>query len=243
MDLTDEQAAWPMMPPECRRTCPTKGDCTRCGCAKRAGGWTPDMLKERQAALTDEGYHGVAYHRAEIEARRLAQAREAEAPVDPAYRALRALVDRTAEEQDKRADTPTLANKAIDEHVIPPANPKAAQALRDGKAPLDLIEYDAEVEIAKAMLTGAIKYGRRNFAHPTTEILASTYGAALRRHVGLMLKGEDLDGDSGLSHWAHIGANANVVLAAMAAGTYVNDLAPVVTAASAISNARHSGGV
>ena len=120
-------------------------------------------------------------------------------------------------------------------------NPKATQALRDGKPPLDLIEYDAEVEIAKAMLTGAIKYGRRNYAHPDTEILASTYGAAVRRHAGLILKGEEFDADSGLSHWAHIGANANVVLGAIAAGTYVDDLAPVVTKLSAVSNARHSG--
>lgn len=144
---------------------------------------------------------------------------------------------------DPRHPWPNVADaqKAIVEHVDPPGNPKAAQALRDGKPPLDLLEYDAEVEIAKAMLTGAIKYGRRNYAHPDTEILASTYGAAVRRHAGLLLKGETYDDDSGLSHWAHIGANANVVLAAIAAGTYVDDLAPVVTKLSAISNARHSG--
>lgn len=122
-----------------------------------------------------------------------------------------------------------------------PRNPKAQQALRDAKPPLDLLEYAAEVEIAKAMLTGAQQYGRRNYVHPDTEILASTYGAAVRRHVGLLLEGEEFDKDSGLSHWAHIGANANVVLAAIAAGTYVDDLAPVVKEASAIPNQRHSG--
>lgn len=120
-------------------------------------------------------------------------------------------------------------------------NPKAAQALRDGKAPLDLIEHAAEVEIARVMKHGADRYGRRNYVHPDTEILATTYVAAIRRHAGAIAAGEEVDPDSGFSHWAHIGANINVVLAAIAAGTFVNDLAVAVTELSAISNARHSG--
>ncbi len=125
-----------------------------------------------------------------------------------------------------------------------PANPKDVQALRDGKVPLDLIEHAAEVEIAKAMHTGAMKYGRRNYCHPDTPIYATTYGAAVRRHMGAWLAGEDLDPDSGLSHWAHIGANVNVVLGAMAAGTFIDDRAPATPLpASSRSNAQHSGSV
>lgn len=125
---------------------------------------------------------------------------------------------------------------------IAAANPKAAQALRDGKAPLDLIEHAAELEIAKVMHTGALKYGRRNYVHPDTRIYATTYIAAIRRHIGAYAAGETLDPDTDLSHLAHIGANINVVLAAMAAGTFVDDREGEAKAASAVSNQRHSGG-
>lgn len=128
--------------------------------------------------------------------------------------------------------------------VTAPRNPKDAQALRDGKVPLDLIEHAAEMEIARAMHTGAVKYGRRNYCHPDTPIFATTYAAAVRRHMGAWLAGEDLDPDSGLSHWAHIGANVNVVLGAIAAGTFIDDRAPAEPlAASARSNAQHSSSV
>ena len=126
------------------------------------------------------------------------------------------------------------------DNAVAAANPKAAQALRDGKPPLDLIEHAAEVEIAKVMHTGAVKYGRRNYTHPDTRIYASTYIAAIRRHIGAYAAGETLDPDSGLSHLAHIGANNNVVLAAIAASTFVDDRTVEVKAASVISNERHS---
>jgi hypothetical protein len=124
-------------------------------------------------------------------------------------------------------------------------NPKAAQATRDGKVPLDLIEYAAEVEIAKAMHTGAVKYGRRNYR--TIEIHATTYIAALKRHIGAWASGEDLDPESGLSHLAHIGANVNVLLGAIDAGTFHDDRAPATRSKiqelqSQRSNAQHSGG-
>lgn len=104
-------------------------------------------------------------------------------------------------------------------------NPKQLAAVRDDKPPLDLLEHPADCEIARALQTGAVKYGRKNF-RAVGKINASTYGAAIRRHVGAWLNGEDLDPESGLSHLAHVGACVHVVFAAMEARTYVDDRGP-----------------
>lgn len=103
-------------------------------------------------------------------------------------------------------------------------NPKAAAATRDGKAPLDLLERRADEEVARALQTGAAKYGRKNYR--TIEVFATTYGAAIRRHAGAWLSGEDLDPETGLSHLAHVGANLHVLFGAEEAGTLVDDRGP-----------------
>lgn len=123
-------------------------------------------------------------------------------------------------------------------------NPKAAAATRDAKAPLDLLELVADEQIAAALQTGAVKYGRQNYK--TIDIFATTYGAAIRRHVGAWLVGEDDDPESGLSHIAHIGANVHVLMAAIAEGTFCDDRGPQERTPeqvelSAVSNAQHSG--
>lgn len=104
-------------------------------------------------------------------------------------------------------------------------NPKAVAARNDGKAPLELLEYPADCEIARALATGAAKYGKKNFRVIGT-ISASVYGGAIRRHIGEWLNGEDCASDSGLSHLAHIGANIHVLFAAIEAGTFVDDRGP-----------------
>lgn len=104
-------------------------------------------------------------------------------------------------------------------------NPKELAAARDAKPPLDLLEMPAEIEIARVLATGAAKYGRKNFRHGGA-INASVYGAAIRRHIGAWLNGEDEDPDSGLSHLAHVGACVHVLFASMEAGTYVDDRGP-----------------
>lgn len=106
-------------------------------------------------------------------------------------------------------------------------NPKDLAAIRDGKPRLDLLEYVAQVETAKAMATGAQKYGKKNYR--LIPVLASVYGAAIGRHVGAWLDGEDLDPESGLSHIAHIGANVQVILGAEDAGTLVDDRQPRIS--------------
>jgi hypothetical protein len=123
------------------------------------------------------------------------------------------------------------------------SNPKQYAATRDSKAPLDLLEGTAEEAIARALQTGALKYGKKNYR--TIRIFASTYGAAIRRHIDAWNDGEEDDPESGLSHLAHIGANLHVLFGAMDAGTFEDDRGPQPRTeeqeeASARSNAQHS---
>jgi hypothetical protein len=101
-------------------------------------------------------------------------------------------------------------------------NPKAAQAVADGKAPLDYLESAVcDPSEARVMFSGAQKYGRRNFRDST--IKATTYIGALRRHVNAFASGEDIDPDSGEPHLAHIRACCAVLMSAQDAGTYHDD--------------------
>jgi hypothetical protein len=103
-------------------------------------------------------------------------------------------------------------------------NPKDLAATRDKKPPLARLEHVADIEIAKALETGAVKYGKKNYH--TIPILAEVYGGAIRRHIGAWLDGEDIDPESGLNHLAHIGANVHVLLAAIHYGQFRDDRGP-----------------
>lgn len=70
------------------------------------------------------------------------------------------------------------------------------------KAPLDLIPYEAQEEIAKVLGFGAKKYARGNF---TKGLEYSRLIAAALRHLNQFNSGEDKDPESGLSHIAHAG--------------------------------------
>jgi hypothetical protein len=89
------------------------------------------------------------------------------------------------------------------------------------KVPLDLLEHPAEVAIAKALETGAVKYGRKNYRKSVVH--ASVYGAAIRRHIGAWLNGETYDPESGLNHLAHVAATVHVIYGSMEAGTFEDD--------------------
>jgi hypothetical protein len=78
---------------------------------------------------------------------------------------------------------------------------KAKKFDRD-KAPLDLIPYEAQEEIARVLAFGAKKYGRGNF---TGGLEYSRLLSAAMRHLGQFNSGQDLDEESGLSHVAHAG--------------------------------------
>lgn len=113
---------------------------------------------------------------------------------------------------------------------MPEANPKAARAVADGKAPLEYLEPIADEGEARVLFAGANKYGRRNFVNPDTEMHWSTYLGSMRRHLNALHRGEDIDPDTGEHHLAHIRANTAVLLASAAAGTLTDDrLDSVVT--------------
>lgn len=98
-------------------------------------------------------------------------------------------------------------------------NPKAVAA--SSKPRLDLLEPVADAEIARAMASGTERYGIRNYRR--SPVSARVYYAAMRRHLGAWLDGEDVAPDSGVHHLAHVAANVHVVLAAIQAGTFADD--------------------
>src|SRR5690242_14166138 len=100
-------------------------------------------------------------------------------------------------------------------------NPKDVAAQADGKAPLDLLEPVANEEISRALAFGASKYGTRNYVE--SPIAARVYIAAIMRHCAAWLRGEDCAQDSGVHHLGHVGANVHVALAAIEAGTFIDD--------------------
>ena len=100
-------------------------------------------------------------------------------------------------------------------------NPKYVQAQKEGKAPLERLERSADEQVALVLQHGADKYGARNWRKD--KIRVSTYVAAVRRHIGAINDGEDIDPDSGMHHMAHIGANVHVFLDALAHDMVIDD--------------------
>lgn len=60
------------------------------------------------------------------------------------------------------------------------------------------VSQSVMAELGIAMMEGARKYGRHNYR--VTDIVASTYYDATRRHLDAWWEGEDIDPDSGLHH-------------------------------------------
>jgi hypothetical protein len=107
-------------------------------------------------------------------------------------------------------------------------NPK--QLVSDTKPQLQLIPPAAEIAEAKALEYGAFKavradggngYGPWNWRG--TSIQLTTYVGAIRRHLNAIMRGEDIDPRSGLSHWSHIRASTGIVLDAESVGTLIDD--------------------
>ena len=81
--------------------------------------------------------------------------------------------------------------------------------LDSGKAPLDLIPYEAEEAVAQVFAFGLKKYTRANWAEG---ISYSRLLSACLRHIGKFNKGQDLDEESGLNHIAHAACNLVMLL-------------------------------
>lgn len=77
------------------------------------------------------------------------------------------------------------------------------------KPPINLIPYDAKVEIGKVLGFGQNKYGRAQW---TGGIEYSRLLAAAERHMGLFNSGQNLDEESKLEHIAHAAVNLCMLL-------------------------------
>jgi len=123
----------------------------------------------------------------------------------------------------------------ITEHGMQPSapannggeNPKDRVSAK--KPPLHLIPPAAESVV---MALGAKKYGAANWR--STNVKASVYVAAARRHLVQWFDGQDDDPESGVSHLAHARACLGILLDAMATGHLVDDRPPKGAAAELI---------
>lgn len=101
-------------------------------------------------------------------------------------------------------------------------NPK--QVVGAGKLPLDLVPDAVQLYASIAFLEGALKYGRFNWR--ISGVRASTYIAALKRHLLRFANGEWADPDTGVPHLASILACVGIMLDAHLAGKLLDDRAP-----------------
>jgi hypothetical protein len=74
-----------------------------------------------------------------------------------------------------------------------------------------------------ALLDGALKYGRSNWR--VNGVRATTYIAAIKRHLHLYEEGENTAEDSGVPHLGHILACVAILIDAKAAGKLNDDRA------------------
>ena len=81
-----------------------------------------------------------------------------------------------------------------------------------GKLRMDLIPGEAIEQLAAVLSYGAEKYDEDNWKRHDVEQGRKRHWAALMRHAVAYQKGEPTDPDSGLSHLAHLVANAAFVI-------------------------------
>lgn len=98
-------------------------------------------------------------------------------------------------------------------------NPKESAGRK--KCPMHLLSPSAMRETANALGSGAAKYGVRNYR--TAGVNATTYVAAILRHITAWNDGEDNDSESGLSHIAHVAACCDILLDTQACGMLNDD--------------------
>lgn len=89
------------------------------------------------------------------------------------------------------------------------------------KCPMNLLPPVALEQVAWVHKLGNDKYGPFNWRGKP--IGSSAYVAAIMRHLMAWHAGEDMDGESGKSHLAHIGATANILMDAEHCGTLIDD--------------------
>ena len=89
------------------------------------------------------------------------------------------------------------------------------------KPDISLVPPVAVIQEAVAMGLGAAKYGAYNWRD--SPVRATVYVSAAMRHLYQWLDGEELDGESGVSHLAHVRACCGIVLDAKSIGCLIDD--------------------
>lgn len=101
------------------------------------------------------------------------------------------------------------------------------------KPPLHLIPPSAETLEAVVLGLGARKYGPWNWR--STNVQATVYISAAKRHLAQWLDGVDNDPESGVSHLAHVRATIGILIDAQATGHMSDDRPPKGVAAELIA--------
>ena len=114
----------------------------------------------------------------------------------------------------------TAIRKATEMGIAPTENPKALVG-RQKSPTISPVPATSVAWLAEAHLDGAVKYGPLNWRE--SPIKLSDYIDAAIRHLLALKEGEDVTGDSGLPHAAHVMAGMSIVLDAQACGTLIDD--------------------
>ena len=138
----------------------------------------------------------------------------------------------TTPEEHTMPDSHPASQKPIEERLkdhldnllvtIPddiPQDPKKDAG--DQKNPMHLIPYEASAVVARALKSGADKYGEFNWRE--NHVKMSTYIAAIRRHVGEWQEGRDADPETGEHPLAHVAASCLIILDAIKHGCVEDD--------------------
>lgn len=109
----------------------------------------------------------------------------------------------------------TIPSEIMNSHIC--AKPKTEP---QSKPDLSFMPFSAEVEAAVAFEVGAIKYGRDDYKR--VPISAVERAAAIKRHIGKWLQGEELDPD-GQTHLGAIIADAAILIECKRLGNLIDD--------------------
>ena len=107
---------------------------------------------------------------------------------------------------------------------LKPTNPK--DGIGAAKVPLHLLSPVAKAQWALAQFCGDMKYQQWNWR--AAGIRLSVYISAMERHLDAFKSGETHDPADRTHHLGNVMACAAIMLDALAAGTVIDDRAPVV---------------
>lgn len=94
------------------------------------------------------------------------------------------------------------------------------------KPALHLVPPVFKLRVSLAMSFGAARYGAWNWrGTDALPVRASTYVAAMHRHLDAWASGEDVADDSGVDYLVHLAASCAILMNARAAGRFEDDRA------------------